>query len=271
MLQSTIFENTSLDDVDLSYADLTSANFSFCSLVSANLSHAILAQTVFNDTSLYQANFSYATTSLTTFGDVNLRYTIGLDTIIHYGLSNISTNALQLSEGNIPTSFLRGAGLSDSFIEYVRSLTTRTIEYYSCFISYSNQDESFVRRLYADLQNHNVRCWFAPEDLKIGDKFRHRIDESIRIHDKLLLVLSEASIASTWVGYEVEKALDKEPEGKPNVLFPIRLDKEILTCETDWAKDIRNSRHIGDFENWKDHDAYQVAFKRLLRDLKAQS
>ena len=65
--------------------------------------------------------------------------------------------------------------------------------------------------------------------------------------------------------------LDKEPEGKQNVLFTIRLDKAILACETDWAKDTRKSRHIGDFEQWKDHDAYQVAFERLLRDLKAQS
>ena len=87
-----------------------------------------------------------------------------------------------------------------------------------------------------------MRCWFAQEDLKIGDKFRHRIDESIRIYDKLLLILTEISLASTWVSYEVEKALDKEPEGVPNVLFPIRLDKTILTCDTDWAKEIRKSR-----------------------------
>src|SRR5437879_9269024 len=92
---------------------------------------------------------------------------------------------------------------------------------YSCFISYSSKDQAFAERLYADLQSKNVRCWYAPEDLKIGDKFRVRIDESIRLYDKLLLVLSEDSLASNWVAYEVEKALNKEPEGTPNVLFPI--------------------------------------------------
>jgi hypothetical protein len=30
------------------------------------------------------------------------------------------------------------------------------------------------------------------------------------------------------------------------------------------------TRHIGDFSRWKDHDTYQKAFERLLRDLKAQ-
>ena len=38
-----------------------------------------------------------------------------------------------------------------------------------------------------------------------------------------------------------------------------------------WAADIRRTRQIGDFANWKDHDAYQKAFERLLRDLKAES
>jgi hypothetical protein len=30
-------------------------------------------------------------------------------------------------------------------------------------------------------------------------------------------------------------------------------------------------RHIGDFTGWKDHDSYQKAFARLMRDLKAES
>jgi hypothetical protein len=47
----------------------------------------------------------------------------------------------------------------------------------------ATKDKDFAERLYADLQAKGVRCWFAPEDLEIGDKFRMRIDESIRIHD----------------------------------------------------------------------------------------
>jgi hypothetical protein len=36
-----------------------------------------------------------------------------------------------------------------------------------------------------------------------------------------------------------------------------------------WAAEIRRTRHIGDFRRWKDHDEYQKAFGRLMRDLKA--
>src|SRR5436189_5614353 len=96
------------------------------------------------------------------------------------------------------------------FITYIRSLAGKAIEYYSCFISYSSKDEAFAKRLYADLQSNNVRCWFAPHDLKIGDRYRDRIDESIRLYDKLLLILSKHAVTSSWVEQEVETALEKE-------------------------------------------------------------
>jgi hypothetical protein len=161
--------------------------------------------------------------------------------------------------------------MSDTFIAYARSLVDKAIEYYSCFISYSSKDEDFAKRLYTDLQAKGVRCWFAPEDMKFGDRIRPRIDESIRLHDKLLLVLSEHSVASKWVEFEVEAAMDKEEEGKPPVLFPVRLNRTVMDSTTAWAAHIKRTRHIGDFTNWKNHDDYQKAFERLLRDLKASS
>jgi hypothetical protein len=32
----------------------------------------------------------------------------------------------------------------------------------------------------------------------------------------------------------------------------------------------RRTRHIGDFTRWKEHDAYQKALDRLLRDLRVE-
>jgi len=149
----------------------------------------------------------------------------------------------------------------------MRSLAAHPIEFYSCFISYSSKDDDFARRLHADLQQNGVRCWFAPEDLKIGDKFRTRIDESIRIYDKLMVILTEHSIGSTWVEEEVEAALEKERKSRTLVLFPIRLDDAVMDTDQAWAASLRRRRHIGDFRNWKDHDAFKKAFERLLRDL----
>ncbi|MCH7641183.1 toll/interleukin-1 receptor domain-containing protein [Patescibacteria group bacterium] len=91
-------------------------------------------------------------------------------------------------------------------MDYRPSLINVPINFYSCFISYSEKKRDFARRLHEDLLNEGVRCWFSPEDLKIGDKMRPAFDRAIRIHDKLLLILSENSIGSEWVKKEVELA-----------------------------------------------------------------
>ena len=90
----------------------------------------------------------------------------------------------------------RGCGIPESFLTYVKSLVGNPIEYYSCFISYSTIDQDFAERLYADLQASKVRCWFAPHDVRAGKKLYEQIDEAIRLHDKLLLILSPASMSS---------------------------------------------------------------------------
>jgi hypothetical protein len=180
---------------------------------------------------------------------------------------------LYRSNGNIPESFLRGCGVPDEMIVNAHALATarNPIQFYSCFISYSSKDQEFADRLYADLQNKGVRCWFAPEDLKIGDRFRDRINESIRLHDKLLLILSENSVSSQWVGDEVEAALEREQKENRTVLFPIRIDNAVMDSDKAWAATIKRTRHVGDFTRWKDHDSYREALDRLLRDLKAEA
>jgi hypothetical protein len=189
----------------------------------------------------------------------------------HIGPSDVGINTVYLSAGKIPEMFLREAGIPDNFIEYMRSLAGATLEFYSCFISYSSKDQEFAMRLHADLQSKSVRCWFAPEDLKIGDKLRPSFDEAIRVHDKLMVILTENSVKSTWVEKEVETAFDKECQQNRTVLFPIRLDEAVMEAQQAWAADIRRTRHIGDFRQWKSHDAYKKSFERLLRDLRSGS
>jgi hypothetical protein len=82
-------------------------------------------------------------------------------------------------------------------------------------------------------------------------------------------VLSRDSIRSPWVEKEVEAAFERERREKRIVLFPIRLDDEVVHTDESWAADIRRTRHIGDFTKWENHSDYRKAFDRLLRDLKA--
>jgi len=252
-----------LNGADLSRADLSAADLRGAGLGRANLNGANLSRADLSGTDLTRAIVGF-----TVFGGNDLSTVVGLDTVRHAGPSTIGIDSIFLSKGKIPEVFLHGAGVPDTLISYLPSCVGNPFDYYSCFISYSTKDEEFAKRLHSDLQANGVRCWFAPEDLKIGDKFRTRIDESIRIYDKLLLILSENSIASSWVEEEVEAALERERLQNRLVLFPIRLDDSVMMATQAWAASLRRARHIGDFHNWKDHDAYQKAFQRLLRDLK---
>ena len=143
----------------------------------------------------------------------------------------------------------------------------KAVQYYSCFISHSAKDEDFAKHLHTDLDNSGVRCWFAPHDLPIGEDIRGRIDDAIKVQDKVVLILSEHSIQSGWVKDEVEAAFEEEQKRGQTVLFPVRLDDAVLTTTEAWAAKLRRRRNIGDFRQWKDHDAYQQSLQRVLRDL----
>ncbi|MDQ1593262.1 MAG: hypothetical protein QOG71_3889 [Pyrinomonadaceae bacterium] len=266
-LNGASFKGADLRDVNLSYADLSGATLSDATLNGANLSGATLNRSTVNG-----ADFTISRMGTTTLADIDLSEAKGLETIRHISPSTIGIDTLYKSAGKIPEAFLRGCGVPEPFIIQIPALVAalEPIQFYSCFISYSSKDQDFAERLYADLQNKGVRCWFAPEDLKIGDKIRDRIDESIRLRDKLLLILSENSIASDWVEHEVESALEEEGRTGRTILFPIRLDDAVMESNKAWAALIRRTRHVGDFTRWKDQDSYQKAFDRLLRDLKAE-
>jgi hypothetical protein len=205
----------------------------------------------------------------TGLSNVDLSRCKGLESTFHQCPSSIDIRTLQRS-GPLPLVFLRGVGLPEALIEYLPSLLHLSIQLYSCFISYSAKDEEFVRRLHADLQDNGVRCWFAPEDMKIGAKILDTLDQAIRLRDKILLVLSEASIASDWVEDEVTKGFAEERQRGGVVLFPVRLDDAVLATDEAWALKLRDNRNIGDFRHWKDHDAYQKTLARLLRDLRVE-
>jgi hypothetical protein len=195
----------------------------------------------------------------------------GLMEINHDGPSHVTLHTVKLPQDGSALHFLRGTGVSNEWIDFYRAQMMSIIQYYSCFISYSSKDEMLAKRLHADLQDQGVRCWFAPEDMKIGDRIRTRIDEAIHVHEKLLLLLSEHSIASTWVEDEVEAALEKEQRQQREVLFPILLDEQVMQTSKAWAAKLRRSRHIGNFTHWKEHDEYQKGLNRLLRDLKQEA
>lgn len=265
--------HANLVGANLSYANLSIAYLGNAHLGGANLSYTDLSGTDLREVNLVGANLSHANlqnavVGQTIFAGISLCEIKGLTKLRHWGPSHVELYSVQLPLDGNSLLFLRSAGIADEWIDFWRSTMVRPIQYYSCFISYSSKDDILARRLHTDLQVQGVRCWFALEDMKIGDKIRYRIDEAIHLQDKLLLLLSEHSIASAWVGNEVEAALEREVRQQREVLFPVRLDDAVLQTSQIWAATLCRTRHIGNFTNWTDPQAYQIAFDRLLHDLK---
>lgn len=281
----TIISSATLDNCDFRSADLAGVHLSGVSLKGADLSRAEfnggwsynvdfsgenLFRTMiyyqFRDSNFQDADFKEADLFETEFIDTDLGKAKNLDKCNFSGPCVLDHRTI-FKSGKLPDSFYRGCGFPDRLIEYLPSLIGQPIQLYSCFISFSAKDMEFVERLHADLQSKGIRCWYAPDNLKIGARVRIGLDEGVRHHDKLLVVISKNSLNSQWVEQEVETALERERQTGSTVIFPIRIDGSVMRCKSGWGNYIKNTRNIGDFTKWKDHDVYQKAFQRLLRDL----
>jgi hypothetical protein len=266
-----------LRDANLRRVDLLAGDLRRADLGRADLFEADLRRAIFSSTNLNGTHLTGARAGDTNFADIDLGAARNLETIKHSGPSTIGIDTIYKSRGKIPEAFLRGCGVPDEFIAYIGSMVGRPIEFFSCFISYSNKDQEFAERLHADLQAKGVRCWFAPEEMKGGRKLHEQIDEAIRLHDKLLLILSEHSMSSNWVKTEIANAREREKREGKQLLFPITLvpfeaikQWKLFDADIgmDSAREIREY-FIPDFSKWKEHDSYQTAFQRLVKDLKA--
>ena len=307
-LRGADLRETDLSEADLRQTNLREANLSWANLSRTDLSWADLRETDLSEAdlteaNLRQANLSTSSIAWTTFGDNDLSEVRGLETVEHRGPSTIGIDTIYRSKGDIPEPFLRGAGVPDDFVMYLKSLDGTALESFSCFISFSHYDADFAQRLSADLQSKGMRCWFTPGDIDGAKKMHEQIGEVSQRYEKLLLVLSQKSMSSDWVATEIYKIRQREIKEGRRILFPIGLasSERIRAWECfdedtgiDLARAIREY-FIPDFSSWKSHDSdwdregfnrllgkglareireyfipdsYQISLDRLLRDLK---
>jgi uncharacterized protein YjbI with pentapeptide repeats len=276
-LVGAILIGADLSRVDLSRSKLIGTalimtNFIKANLTKADLTNAFLGGTILDRTDLDDVNLSGTYFSYTTFAGVDLNRVKGLETAIHSGPSTVNIHSVALPQDEATRKhFLSGVGFTATQIESLSSfLIPRPSEYHSLFISYAHEDETFAQRLHTHLRKHDVPCWFAPHDLQPGNYFREYIDQAINTQEKVLLLLSEHSIKSGWVRYEVELTLARENRQQREILFPLRLDDAIFSCTASWAISLQATRHIGDFTGWQEEQRYQKAFDLLLRHLKTE-
>jgi uncharacterized protein YjbI with pentapeptide repeats len=264
------FSYANLSGADLAGADLLAANLVWANLANANLGKTWLGDANLNGARLNATRLHGARLHETVLAGVDLSTVIGLESCRYFGPSIVDYRTLEMS-WPLPLEFLRGVGFPDSFIEHLPSLLNRGDPSCRCYISYASDDQEFVGQLHADLQRAGVRCWLAPDDVSVGAAPWDAIDDTMRLQDKLLLVLSENIIRSNRIEDEVEKVFAEELEAGRQILFPMRIDEEAVESARPWVQKLRERGCVGDFSKWRVRDAYRASLDELLRGLRGKT
>lgn len=92
------------------------------------------------------------------------------------------------------------------------------------FISYSHENKGFVDSLAMQLVQRNINVWLDRWELSIGDSIIEKVQSAADGASALLVIMSQASIASEWCKKELNSGLLRELEEKRVVVMPVLLE-----------------------------------------------
>lgn len=127
----------------------------------------------------------------------------------------------------------------------------------SIFLSHTESDKSFVRKLASDLESHGVRYWLDEAEIKVGESLIEKIRQGIDGVDYVAAVLSPKSVSSPWVQRELDVAMNQEILGQRVKVLPILHQK----CE---LPGFLLGKFYADFT---DANNYADSLKRLVESM----
>jgi TolB-like protein/predicted Zn-dependent protease len=104
------------------------------------------------------------------------------------------------------------------------------------FVSYASQDAAVAHSIVENLEQHGIKCWIAPRDVKPGAQYADAIVRAINEVKVVVLVMSGSAVASAHVGKEIERGSSKR---KPIIAFridaaPLNHALEYFLSESQW-------------------------------------
>lgn len=108
------------------------------------------------------------------------------------------------------------------------------VKIYDVFISYSSKNEDEAVKIQNILESYpyNLKCWKANVmNIQTSTFFKERIVNAIEHSKIVLFVLSQQSLESNWVDFEINVSILKN-----KVVFPIIIDQDVLNSNINKEK-----------------------------------
>lgn len=93
------------------------------------------------------------------------------------------------------------------------------------FISHSSKDKRFARTLKDDLNENSIETWFDEDQLDLGDSLIEKLEKALEESTHFLIILSQNSINSDWVKFELNKAIKQADNSIMSKVIPIKYKK----------------------------------------------
>lgn len=99
------------------------------------------------------------------------------------------------------------------------------------FVSHASQDKEAAAKLCADLQENGVDTWASFKDIEPGAMWNKVIEEALAAATHVIVVVSKNSVASAYVGAEIEWALNQGKKVIPVLIEPVKLPMRWYTLQ----------------------------------------
>jgi len=271
----------SLAGANLTDADLTGASFAGASLVRANMTNAKCTNSDFFQTQFWGVDLSCTDLTGSLFGysifqDCDLSGAIGLGLVRHDAPTTIGLDTLFRSRGQIPESFLMGAGLPSVAAGFLGAAKDDVTSLREVFIACIDEDQEFAKTLRDDLRARGVRCWVFSEEVRgnaLVDRHsasdQEEIERWLRDYNKMVVLGSAASLEAEAILNDLTHAKQMQLSTETWSLFLGAVDDTLTDPKVRTARNLSTEHVVFNLAGQKDdRETYQKEVVRLAEALK---
>ena len=278
-LTNANLQRTSLIGAKLAGTNLTGANFSGADLVRSDLTGAVLSEADLFQTRIWGCNLSGANMEGAALGytvlqDCDLRGAVGLERVRHDAPSSIGVDTVYRSGGQIPASFLSGAGVPGSVAALQEAIAAAPPALTECYISCRDDDEEFARKLSADLGAVGVNAYVFSQRVRgnplvsrLSSSDQEEIERWLRNYDRLIVVASARALDTEAILNDITAARDKQQSADRWLLYFVAPDDGLMRPAGRAARNMAAENIVFDLRDG-DPATYDAELAKLADALK---